>query len=286
MRNKLLGLFAVLIAGVFLYTGLATDSVEAIKAIEKYEPKVRLTSMCYEGEGVGLMRFREENGGDFNIVWEDNDGNNGEFAAGETVFFDVTSPKTIVVKWYVKENPEIDGQTVKAQNTKECTYVTVCYEGETVEVIEDKGIPEGATRGECVEPTPTPTAQPTPEPRTTTQASAPVCPNGVPLAVPANPHVVRNGSTATVNAHIPEGDRANIYYRENSSSEWNHALRDVPVTNGYLSVDINDLDASLGYTFGIQAANGCAGGETILAVIVDPPASGVTFPLSYWEWLR
>jgi hypothetical protein len=136
-------------------------------------------------------------------------------------------------------------------------------------------------------PEPTPTPTPTPEPkRELTEAGAPICPDGVPLIVPANPHVVRDGSDATVNAHILEGDRVNIYFRENSEGEWAHAERDIPVVGQYLSHTIHDLNPALGYTFGIQAANGCAGGETVLAVVIDPPANGVTFPFSYWEWLR
>lgn len=138
---------------------------------------------------------------------------------------------------------------------------------------------------ECLTTPEEPTPTPTPE-RPLTPAGAPMCPNGVPAVVPANPHVVRNGSVATVNAHIPEGDHVNIYYRENSEDGWTHAARDIPVTGNWLSYDIQDLDPNTGYTFGIQSANGCAGGETVLAVIIDPPANGVVFPFSYWEWLN
>jgi hypothetical protein len=136
------------------------------------------------------------------------------------------------------------------------------------------------------EPTPTP---PPPPPVTNGgngEPGAPVCTNGVPAVTPANFHVVRNGSDATINAHIPEGDHVNVYFRENDEVGWTHADRDIPVTGNYVSHTIHDLDPNVGYTFGLQAANGCAGGEVLLAVVIDPPAYGVIFPFSYWEWLR
>jgi hypothetical protein len=120
----------------------------------------------------------------------------------------------------------------------------------------------------------------------TSPASAPQCPNGVPAKVPANPHVIRNGSQATVKAHIPEGDHVNIYFKVNDASGWQHSARDIAVNDKFVSYTINDLDPNLGYTFGIQSANGCAGGETVLAVIVDPPADGEIFMFSYWEWMK
>ena len=115
-------------------------------------------------------------------------------------------------------------------------------------------------------------------------ASAPQCPNGVPATPPANAHVVRNGSSATVNAHIPEGDRANIYYKENGADGWKHAVRDIVVSGKYLSYTINDLVPALGYTFAVQASSGCAGGE-LVSVVVDPPANGKTFMFSYFDWM-
>lgn len=119
-----------------------------------------------------------------------------------------------------------------------------------------------------------------------TSPGAPICPSGVPAVTPQNAHVIRNGAEAIVNAHIPEGDNASIYFKENGAADWQHSSSDIPVTGGYLSHTIYELNPNLGYTFGIQAANSCAGGEIVLAVIVDPPAYGVTFPFSYWEWLR
>ncbi|MCK5296350.1 MAG: fibronectin type III domain-containing protein [Alphaproteobacteria bacterium] len=142
------------------------------------------------------------------------------------------------------------------------------------------------TIDECDVPEPTP-VEPTPVPEqpTSSSASAPICSDFVPEQAPANAHVVRNGSSATVNAHIPEGNNANIYYKENDADGWQHAVADIQVTGGYLSYTINDLDPNTGYTFGVQAGNGCAGGE-IVAVVIDPPANGETFMFSFWEWLN
>ena len=129
----------------------------------------------------------------------------------------------------------------------------------------------------CVIPTPEP-------PKGTTEASAPQCTDYTPLTLPSNVHVIRSGANATVN-FFTQSNNANIYFKEVSSVEWQHALRDIPVTGGYVSVDIHDLNPALGYTFGVQASNSCAGGETVLAVVVDGPQS-VTFGFSYWEWLK
>lgn len=157
--------------------------------------------------------------------------------------------------------------------------------------IEDvqEEVPEGYYEddGYCYEreESPTPTPSQTPTITSTSTTGAPVCPNNQPILVPTNPHVVRNGTEATVKAHIPEGNVVHIYYKLNSDSGWTHAARDIPVSGNFLEYTIHDLDANQGYTFGIQSANSCAGGETILAVIVDPPAQGVVFPFSFWEWL-
>ena len=113
---------------------------------------------------------------------------------------------------------------------------------------------------------------------------APQCTDSTPLILPSNVHVVRSGSDATVN-FFTSSSNANIYFKEISANDWQHAVRDIPVSGGYVSYTIHDLVPSLGYTFGIQAANSCAGGETVVAVVVDGPAS-VTFPLTFWQWLR
>jgi hypothetical protein len=149
----------------------------------------------------------------------------------------------------------------------------------------------------AVDLTPTPTEEPTPteQPRQVDLwncsmnnscpyvATAPQCTDGNTIKLPANPHVIRKGSQAIVNWFETEGDEANIYFKEVDSNVWTHAVRDIKVTGGYASVTINDLKPNLGYTFGIEQKRGCAGGQLVIAVIVDGPESQ-TFGFSYWEW--
>lgn len=195
--------------------------------------------------------------------------------------------------------PSSDSSYTSTNSNKPCKRwvkvgedeVDPTYTPETRELGEEQGCPIDPEPEACPTPEPSPTPEPTPTPTEPprveiplTEAGAPQCPNGVPLKLPANVHVVRSGSDATVNFFVPEGNNANIYYKEVSANGWQHAARDIPVTGGYVSYTIHDLDPNLGYTFGVQAANSCAGGETVLAVVVDGPAS-VTFPMNYWEWL-
>lgn len=114
----------------------------------------------------------------------------------------------------------------------------------------------------------------------------PVCSDGTTTQVPANLHVLRSGEEATVNFFITEGDSANIYWRVLGSADWQYALSDVrPNGDKYISYTIHNLDASLGYEFGIQQKKGCGGGQLVTAVVVDGPISTL-FPLTYWEWSK
>lgn len=107
------------------------------------KPKVRLTSMCVVSEGVGRVRFRSENEVG-PITWHDNDGHSGTINGNETVFFEVTHPKTIIVYWSTEN---YSGQTTKAQNNTPCSEPT-------------------PTEPTPTEPTPTePTPEPTPTPK-------------------------------------------------------------------------------------------------------------------------
>lgn len=142
----------------------------------------------------------------------------------------------------------------------------------------------------CQEPsvTPTPTPEPTPTPveQRHEAGGAPQCPNNEPLVLPANVHVIRNGSDATVNFFVPEGNSANVYFKVNGSPDWQHSVRDIPVTGGYVSYTVHELDPNLGYTFAVQSLNSCAGGELVLSVVEDPPANGKLFMFSWFEWLK
>ncbi len=138
--------------------------------------------------------------------------------------------------------------------------------------------PEPECEVDCEEPTPSPT--PTPEPTVTpsstpvvvhepsTEVGAPVCTSLQPVLLPANPLVWRNGSMAIVQWVPTEGNLAHVYYFENQNPDNAHAVRDTE-NDGY--VEIEEL-GSLDWTFGIQQANDCAGGETVW--IVDGDTEG------------
>lgn len=152
---------ALIIVGGFIVLFLSlfalVDKVGAWK-----EPELRLTSMCVVGEQYGVMRFREEEGVKDCVNWKARTAGGSVFAegcvnGGEAVFFDAPYGKTIIVDWSYGEHK---GSTTKAQNTKQCEFVDVCVNGDTVSHNKDLPLPEGATEGECVQPTPTPTATP------------------------------------------------------------------------------------------------------------------------------
>ena len=158
--------------------------------------------------------------------------------------------------------------------------------------------------GQCSEITPTPSIEPSPEPTvspepeitpsivpTITSApekqggsvEAPRCGDGNTVNVPANAHVIRDGSHAMVNFFVTEGDSADVLWKEVSSPNWQHAISNLkPNGDKFVSVDIGELNPNLGYTFGVRQRNGCGGGQTITAVIVDGPEPRL-FTLSYWE---
>lgn len=152
-----------------------------------------------------------------------------------------------------------------------------------------------------VEPTPTPTVveeevtpTPTPEYRKADYwdctmdnscpgvVTTPVCRDGQVLQLPANFHVIRRGEVAILKWNPTGGSQVNVFYRENENDNWTHALGD-QTNNGY--IEIKNLKPEIGYTFGLQQKNGCAGGELVTAVVIDPPSRWwKIFTLSYWHW--
>ena len=121
------------------------------------------------------------------------------------------------------------------------------------------------------EPTPTPTPTHTPEPQPEehhSDPSAPQCTATAPVLLPGNPLVWRLGGTAIVQWQPTEGNKAHIYYYQNEDSGNAHALRDID-NNGY--AEIHEL-SGLNWTFGIQQAEDCAGGEIVW--IVDGATDG------------
>jgi len=277
-----LGFLAGLLLGFMLW-GMA----KTVKAWA--QPAIRLTSMCKENENTGLMRFREETSGDAHITWmaKISGGSyfqSGEIKLGETVFFDAPLG-TVIVDWYMTEDTAITGSTVKAQNNTACTYITICQDGVTQDNwIENKGIPEGATRGECVEEEETPeVVVETP----LTQAGAPICPDGSILDLPIAFKVVRQGDIATLTWYKTGGNLVNIYYKEVSAKDWTHAVGDVPNVDPSNKYVIGGLKPALGYTFAIEQHNGCAGGQLAQSVVIDGPAYlPVVFNFSYWQWSK
>ena len=157
--------------------------------------------------------------------------------------------------------------------------------------------------GACPEPTPEVTPEPKPQPvppspytdgRSDGGSSdpgatrAPVCPNGQTDKLVANLHVVRDGSHATVNFFITQGDSATVYYKEVGESNWTHSvvredISKVINSDKYVTFTINGLDKNLGYVFGVQQSYGCGGGPIATSVVVDSSASK-TFYFSFWQW--
>lgn len=94
----------------------------------------------------------------------------------------------------------------------------------------------------------------------TSTTEAPVCANVAPVLDPINPFVLRKGGDAIVQYVPTEGDKVHIYYYEVGNPTNAHALRDEP-NDGY--VDDLHLLGDKDWAFGIQQANGCAGGKII-----------------------
>ena len=119
---------------------------------------------------------------------------------------------------------------------------------------------------DCISPIPTasPSATPTPEvteaPRGETLAEQ--CSSVAPVLLPANPLVWRRGGDAIVQWIPTEGNKAHVYYYENQNPGNAHAVRDTE-NDGY--VEIGYL-GSLDWTFGVQQAQECAGGQIVWIV--------------------
>lgn len=159
----------------------------------------------------------------------------------------------------------------------------------------------------CVTPTPTvtPTGTPevTPTPTETPNnnggtgvsdggssnpgaTQAPVCSDGTTTQLPANVFVERNGTQATINFFITEGDSANIYYKVDGHDSWEFSVPNItPNSDKFVSYTITGLDANTAYDFAVQQKQGCGGGQLAEAVVIDGP-NGVYFPFSYWEWSK
>lgn len=143
-----------------------------------------------------------------------------------------------------------------------------------------------------ITPTASPSATPTPETSGTlptfagSSTDAPVCSDRSTISLAANVHVLRAGTDATVNFFLTEGNSANIYWRVVGQTDWQYAVFDVQANaDKFVSYTVHDLDANLGYDFGVQQKVGCGGGQLATAIVVDGPIPTL-FPFSYWEWSK
>ena len=140
----------------------------------------------------------------------------------------------------------------------------------------------------CPTPTPEPTEspEPTPEPIEPPRveiplgvAGAPTC-DGVPFVQwPGNPHVLRNGDTATVRWVPTQGSQAHVYYFEVQNPANEHAVRDTE-NDGEVVIT---LLGSRDWTFGVQQKDGCAASG--ITWIEDGNAVRMFLPTSY-SWFK
>lgn len=119
---------------------------------------------------------------------------------------------------------------------------------------------------------------------TSNQNQTPVCIDNNTIKLPANPHIIRQGSDATVKWVQTEGNKTNIYYRQLNEINWTHAVGDID-SNGYMSYTIHQLKPKVGYVFGIEQKWNCSGGQMVTAVIIDDWKPNL-FKFSYWEWSK
>jgi hypothetical protein len=133
---------------------------------------------------------------------------------------------------------------------------------------------------ECpVEPTPTttPAPQEPSKPEGCTQnCGVPACTDTTPQPV-TNPHIYRNGSCAIVK-YWPSSDKVNIYWKEVSAGDWQHALANQPATGSH---EICALSGDV--TFGVQSVSGCAADGIVNASNISEIVDGNT---SQWVLFR
>lgn len=127
-------------------------------------------------------------------------------------------------------------------------------------------------------PTPAPTSEPKPEGCTQNcNPPAPVCSAEAVVNQPANPHVYRQNGTALVKWVPTGGNKANIYYKQCSSADWQYSVQ---VDNtGYK--EINDL-GTMDVCFAIEQVNDCGGG-VITSARSETIVDGAT---SHWVLFR
>jgi len=240
-----------------------------------------------EGGGTNYINFGSGNKDDFNP---------------SPNFYDIEKVKVEVTKACPTPTPTPTPEPVCEQTEWSCQACqtledNVCYKDQQnfceeayncgwsecevngdAKLLEQICEPEWVCEDTCEpEVTPTPTNPPTREESKpegcTHDCGVPACTDSVPKEV-ANPHIYRKGDCAIVKWWPTEGNKANIYWKENSSGDWQHALAGVDNT-GYREVcGLSNLD----YTFGVQSVNGCAADGIVnasnLSVVVDGATNG------------
>lgn len=95
-------------------------------------------------------------------------------------------------------------------------------------------------------------------------APAPQCGSQNTTNQPLNFHVYRNGGDAILKWWATEGNKVNVYWKNPSNSNWEHAAQFE--NTGY--VEIHNL-GSYDWTFGIQQVNDCGGGLVTVGRIME-----------------
>ena len=133
-------------------------------------------------------------------------------------------------------------------------------------------------------PSATPSASPTVEPSSTPQASeapqelrvyysipeAPVCGATNTTQIGGNFHIYRKGDSAIAKWIPTEGNKVNIFYKQNTAPNWQYSLLGV-ANDGYEV--INGL-GKLDITFALQQVNGGCSGGPLTQAVVDGPTKG------------
>jgi hypothetical protein len=110
------------------------------------------------------------------------------------------------------------------------------------------------------------TACPTSAPSSNSTAnppSAPHCNSFAPTKLAANFHIYRQGGDAIAKWFPTDGDKANIYYKQIKSNNWQYSVRDISNSGYYIIHDLGKLNI----TFALQQSNGCAGGPLTSPII-------------------
>lgn len=135
----------------------------------------------------------------------------------------------------------------------------------------------------CKIPDPPPTEPP---PSISTQSApsgctqncgVPACTDQTPQPV-TNPHVYRNGDCAIVK-YWPSSDKVNLYWKQNSSGDWQYSLANQPATGNHTICALGSMDV----TFGVQSVSGCAADGVVNASTISQIVDG---PTSAWTLFR